>query len=413
MKPSPHQPSDRQLIRRSFLKISALGCLCIPNFLAGASQTKSPELASNLPDYLTPIDQFNEFDREKPPVRQLSEDRLRACGLHRDTWQLEIAAEPGGDSQIGKPLTQALGAAFNWQRLMDLADQHAVRFLHVLTCTNMPDPIGMGLWEGIPLREVLWLAKPSANIRRIQYWGWHHEDPKQKFVSSLPIARVLEDPPGELPVILCYKLNGQWLAPKNGGPVRLFVPGAYGNKSVKWLQHVHFSSGYQAIDTYAQWKNDVESPLKTQARFLKLPKKIPAGTGLPILGLAQVGMSGLLKVQYFIQPAGIPSDPQDPYWTKPDWRDAQIEPATTQWGGGLPEGKLPEVPLQFHPQGQPKQWPLKYGIAFWRASASFPTAGTYRIGCRAIDANGIAQPLPRPFARSGDNSIHLASVTVG
>ena len=43
------------------------------------------------------------------------------------------------------------------------------------------------------------------------------------FRSSLPIGRVLEDPPGDHPVILCYKLNNQWLSGERGGPVRMIV----------------------------------------------------------------------------------------------------------------------------------------------------------------------------------------------
>ena len=35
------------------------------------------------------------------------------------------------------------------------------------------------------------------------------------------VGRVLEDPPGEQPVILCYKLNGEYLSPKAGAPVRM------------------------------------------------------------------------------------------------------------------------------------------------------------------------------------------------
>ena len=53
-------------------------------------------------------------------------------------------------------------------------------------------------------------------MRRVYYYGYHNDDPAQRFQSSLPIGRVLEDPPGEHPVILCYKLNDQWLTPESG-----------------------------------------------------------------------------------------------------------------------------------------------------------------------------------------------------
>jgi len=217
---------------------------------------------------------------------------------------------------------------------MKLAEKHAVRYLKVMTCTNAADPCGMGLWEGVPLREVMWLTRPKANLRRVFYYGYHNDDPKQRFQSSLPVGRVLEDPPGEQPVILCYKLNGEWLTPKAGAPVRMIVPEAYGNKSVKWLQRIVLTNNYQANDTYATWNNDVESPLKTYARFLQVPKTIKVGQLAAVTGVAQVGMSGLSKVQYWLHPrdAVLPED--DSCFIKGGWQDAVILAPPGQWGGG-------------------------------------------------------------------------------
>ena len=105
-------------------------------------------------------------------------------------------ADPQSDSELRNPLTKAQGNALDWTGLMKLAEKHAVRFLHVLTCTNMPKPYGMGLWEGVPLREILWLVQPKQNIRRVFFDGYHNNDPKQIFQSSLPVSRVLEEAPG-------------------------------------------------------------------------------------------------------------------------------------------------------------------------------------------------------------------------
>jgi len=38
--------------------------------------------------------------------------------------------------------------------------------------------------------------------------------------------------------------------------------------------------------------------------------------------------------------------------------------------------------------------------------------GRYELRCRAVDLNGIAQPLPRPFGRSGVNAIQMVPLTV-
>ena len=166
----------------------------------------------------------------------------------------------------------------------------------------MKEPLGMGLWEGVPLRNVIWTTKPTANIRRVYFYGHHNEDPKQIFQSSLPIGRVLEDPPGDNPVILCYKLNGQWLSGQRGGPVRMLVSDAYGFKSVKWLKSVVLTNNHQANDTYAKGNNDIDSQMKTMSRFIYKPLKEKAGNPIAITGLAHVGISGLSKVQVWINP---------------------------------------------------------------------------------------------------------------
>ena len=103
----------------------------------------------------------------------------------------------------------------DWAALLALAEKHAVRYLKVATCLNVGNVNGMGLWEGVPLREVIWLTRPVANLRRVWYHGYNSDTskPGPGFQSSLSINRVLEDPPGEQPVILAYKMNGDWLAP--------------------------------------------------------------------------------------------------------------------------------------------------------------------------------------------------------
>jgi hypothetical protein len=213
---------------------------------------------------------------------------------------------------------------------------------------------------------------------------------------------VLEDPPGLPPVILCTKLNGKYLTPERGGPVRIVVPEAYGFKSVKWLTHVVLTNLFHANDTYADGNNDLESPLKTYARTISLPKEAKANEPVLVTGLAQVGISGLVKVQVWAAPADEAWPADDPYFTKAPWKDAEILPAPSKWGGDLPEGKLPETPFGFDPgTGRPRRWPLPLTKAHWVAQLPGLPAGKYTVRCRTIDENGSAQPLPRPFDKSG------------
>lgn len=356
-------------------------------------------------EYLTPAEKFIVQRRGNPVLSELPEEKLSSIGLTRETWKLEIAADEESNPELGNPMTAERGNAFTWNDLMKLAETRAVRYLHVLSCTNAKKLYGMGLWEGVPLRDVLWKAGPKNNIRRIYYYGYHNNEPSQIFKSSIHISRVLEEAPGELPVMLCYRLNGKWISHANGGPVRLFVPGYYSNRSVKWLQKIIVTNSFHANDTYAEGNNDVEGPLKTTAKFIKVPEKVSAGNSFAFTGLAQVGPSGLARVQYWVKPAGQPLPENDPYLATVEWKDARILPPPENWGSDLPGGKLPHV-MQFDSKtGKPLSWPVTNCIVHWAALGKVLSAGEYEVRCRTIDSNGIAQPMPRPFGRSGMNII--------
>ena len=412
------------LTRRYFLQLGAAGIagLSISPLLAGEkSDALLAEAISKL-EYLTREENFRNAGRGKPPPHTLPLEKRREVGMVPETWQLEVVPDPESNAEVERPLSKAAGTALDWAGLMKLAETKAVRYMNVMSCTNGKHPFGMGLWEGVPLRDVIWLAKPTGNVRRVFYYGYHNDDPEQRFQSSLPIGRVLEDPPGEHPVILCYKLNNQWLTPKRGAPVRMIVPDGYGNKSVKWLQRIILTNTLQANDTYATWNNDTESHIKTCARFIHTPKKAKAGQPVPITGLAQVGMSGLKKVQYWLTPQSqsLPSD--DPYFDKAQWKDADILPPPEHWGGGLDDGKplggkLPPIPRQFDAAGKPLRWPIPNTIVHWAAVLKAPRplapqGCKYDLRCRTIDANGIAQPMPRPFPKSGHNAIQKVQIVV-
>jgi DMSO/TMAO reductase YedYZ molybdopterin-dependent catalytic subunit len=363
--------------------------------------------------YLTPQHEFGDVERGSPLPYTLPPEKRRAVGLERDTWQLEIVADPESNTKLERPLSRELGTSLDFATLLELAETRAVRYVKAITCNNIGEPLGMGLWEGVPLRDLIWLAGPTENLRRVYYYGYHNDDPAQVFQSSLPIGRVLEDPPGELPVIVCFKLNGELLTGRRGGPVRMVVPEAYGFKSVKWLQRVVLTNDYRANDTYHSGNNDLESPMKTFARFVEVPSTAKAGQPIPINGLAQIGVSGLSKVQYWLHPHDAPLPADDPNFERGNWLDADPLSPPQSWGAGLPDSQSPDAPLQFDPvTGKPHYWPLRYTVAHWSATLPGSPAGTYDLRCRSIDLNGIAQPMPRPFPKSGRAAIQDVQITV-
>jgi len=360
--------------RRSFLRLGAAGAaaLSVESRVFGQEAPASPDFDP----YLTPQEKFRDVSRGNPLPHKLPPEKLIEVGLSRESWKLEVLADPEHPAVLRNPLTKAKGTALDWDGLMKLAAKRTVSFLKVMTCNNIGRPLGMGLWEGVPLRDVVWLSAPQEDLR------------------GLP------------PVLLCFKLNGKFLTPERGGPVRIVVPETYGFKSVKWLTHLVLTNLPHANDTYADGNNDLDSPLKTYARTISLPKEAKAGEAISVTGLAQVGISGLAKVQVWTAPAGEAWPADDPYFTNAPWKEAEILPAPASWGGDFPEGRLPESTFGLDARtGRPQRWPMPLTKAHWRARLPGLPAGKYSFRCRTIDENGAAQPMPRPFDKSGRAAI--------
>lgn len=189
------------------------------------------------------------------------------------------------------------------------------------------------------------------------------------------------------------------------------MPEHYGFKSIKWLTHVVLTNLAHANDTYIDGNNDVDSPLKTFAATLSLPREVKAGGPVPVTGYAQVGISGLSKVQAWIAPANEDWPADDKHFAKAPWRDAAMLPPPKRWGGNLPEERIPSGTLGFDPKtGEPPTWPMRLSKVHWAALLPGLSAGEYTFRCRTVDENGIAQPMPRPFRKGGHSAIEEVHV---
>ena len=402
--------------RRYFLRCGTAGLAALST-MAGSvradARDQLKQALDELESWLTRPDDFQDVSRGNPKPHSLSPEQRKTVGLTRETWKLEVTSDPEHPARVRRPLSRQENTSLDFPGLMQLAKEHAVRFAKVMTCLNIGCPLGNGIWEGVPLRTVLWMTQPSQDLRRVFYYGYHNDDPKQMFRSSLPVGRILEDPFDLPPVILCYKLNGQWLTPERGGPVRIVLPEGYGFKCIKWLSHVFLSNIAHANDTYAEKNNDVDSPLKTFCATLSVPTEVQPDQPIPITGYAQVGISGLKKVQVWIHNNEQQLPGEDRYHATAPWRDTDILPPPAAWGGDIPDNRIPQSTLGFNPDtGQPKTWPLRLSKVHWVTLHPGLPAGEYTLRCRTIDDKGIGQPLPRPFRKSGHAAIEQVRIVV-
>jgi DMSO/TMAO reductase YedYZ molybdopterin-dependent catalytic subunit len=412
---TPHD-TELALDRRAFLAAGATTALTAAGGVAeGASCQQSDPPAAGTPqrNYLTNPPDFRDVSRGSPRPYTLKGEALVKARLTPESYRLEIVSD--GTCQIMTPRTLEKNNAIDLATLEKLGQQHGRKFLKAMQCLNIAQPLGQGLWEGVPLRELLKLVGRISNIRRVYYWGFHNNDPKQLFQSSMSYTQAMEAPPWELGPFVAYRLNGQPLSLQRGGPARMIVPWAHGFKSIKWLQRIVLTNNFQANDTYAGGNNDVESHLKTAAYVDAGPEVFKSGQPITVTGTVMVGLSGLRRVEYWLRSGdgktALRDD--DPAWGKAQWRPCELAPPPKDWGGTLPKGVLPAGVWGFDPKtGQPREWPMRYSWGLWSVTLRDPKPGSYEFRARAVDQNGFAQPEPRPYPKSGRNEIQSRLITV-
>jgi DMSO/TMAO reductase YedYZ molybdopterin-dependent catalytic subunit len=417
-------PRSESISRRDFVRGgSALATAVVLGRLAdGAAAAEQPAASVHkCRPLLTAALDFEDVSRGHPKPYDLTGAALEAARLTPQSWRLEIVADPFTDEHVKDPASLSKqfaiedGTALDLPALMELGRNHGARFIKAMQCMNLSEPLGQGLWEGVPLREALRLCGPLRNVRRIYYWGFHNNDPGQLFQSSLSFTEVMETAPGELPAFLAYRLNGEPIPLKRGGPVRMIVPWSHGFKSIKWLQRISLTNDFRANDTYANANNDPDSHLKTAAYILDAPKGQTPGQSVTMSGIVISGLSGLRRVEYLLrrvnsaETAAQDGGADD----QANWIPCELEAPPSDWGGILPAGVSSKEVLGFDPKtGQPATWPLRYSMISWFVTLKDLKPGNYEFRARSVDLNGFAQPEPRPLGKTGKNAVESARFEV-
>ena len=93
--------------------------------------------------------------------------------------------------------------------------------------------IGNAVWTGTPVREILDDYNVATDEGRwLTVVGGEAVDDEDVFCRSIPMSKIVDD------CLLAYEMNGAPMSPEHGYPVRLLVPGWFGNNSVKWVEEM-------------------------------------------------------------------------------------------------------------------------------------------------------------------------------
>lgn len=88
-----------------------------------------------------------------------------------------------------------------------------------------------GLWEGIPLVEILDELNISEEANTLIFYS------PDGYSTSLPISFIQENN-----IIIADKLNGVQLPPRQGFPFQLVAEQKYGYKWIRWIERIEISS---------------------------------------------------------------------------------------------------------------------------------------------------------------------------
>ncbi|MEV7133816.1 molybdopterin-dependent oxidoreductase [Arthrobacter sp. NPDC093128] len=174
----------------------------------------------------------------------------------------------------------------------DLLDAELIESHVTLTCVSNPvggNLAGNAKWLGLPLREVLKMARPQDGADMVLSTS------EDGFSASTPLE-VLQD---DRDAMLAIGMNGEPLPLEHGYPVRMVVPGLYGFVSAtKWVVDLEVT---RFADSKAYWTDrgwSERGPIKTMAR-VEVPKsfaQVPAGK-VAIGGTAWAQTRGITKVE--------------------------------------------------------------------------------------------------------------------
>src|SRR5947207_6028733 len=92
--------------------------------------------------------------------------------------------------------------------------------------------VGSGLcsnaiWKGVPLPTLLAQVKPKPNVTTVLFRA------ADGYYETFRFAKAMEPT-----TLVAYEMNGEPLPRRHGFPLRLIVPGLYGEKNPKWLTRI-------------------------------------------------------------------------------------------------------------------------------------------------------------------------------
>jgi DMSO/TMAO reductase YedYZ molybdopterin-dependent catalytic subunit len=341
-----------EMTRRSFLKVAgAAGAALLTGCTVAENGTLAPSGSALATAATAGGLQPAPLEILITPTGSLyTQSYSRAPDVSVDNWRLHVHGLVSHEQTLG---------------MAELRAFPRVESLRTLECIGNPvggSLIGNVVWGGFEA-EGLWREVgilPQA--RRAKF------EAEDEYQTSVELKWITQ--PG---VLLVYEVNGEPLPREHGFPLRILMPGLYGQKMPKWIRDIEFiDTDHQGYWESRGWSDVASVQTNSIVRQPGDLDRLSAGS-TPVFGVAFAGLRRITDVEVRLD---------DGDWTHADLLQDDSSLVWTQWSF---------------------DWPA--------------SSGRHKVAVRATDETGFVQTtegqsiLSSAFPAGTDN-IHAVVVTV-
>jgi DMSO/TMAO reductase YedYZ molybdopterin-dependent catalytic subunit len=223
--------------------------------------------------------------------------------------------------------------------------------------------ISNAVWKGLPLRDLLDQAGVLSGAARVRLQA------VDNYADTIPLEKAMEPT-----TLLAYEMNGAPLPNRHGYPLRVIVPGYFGEKNVKWLTRIEVTdANAKGFYETQGWGPNFIVPTRSRIDVPDNWSSFSLGkltSPIELRGIAYGGDRGVSRVELSFDGR--------------TWNDAEI-----YYSGG------------------------KLGWSLWKTQWTPATAGDYMVVVRATDGEGHVQEWKSdrgPY--SGVAGLHYITVQI-
>ncbi len=161
------------------------------------------------------------------------------------------------------------------------------------------------IWQGVTLKTLL--ERHGGAQSSARYVAFYSVD---GYTVSLPLDELLEVDP-----LIAWRMNGAELPQRHGFPLRVLVPGRFGEENPKWLTRIELTDSFVGgLYSDQGWYN---GPLHLTSRIDRPKGHVALGQPVEVGGIAFGGSRGIKKVEISVNKSMT-------------WQEATLQPALSQ-----------------------------------------------------------------------------------